>query len=217
MERVPLLGVLGGAALYTSRRFFVGSRRQATRWGLGALVDTTTASAISHSTLDLVARRRATAVGRNPRRRRERETPTRETGGITRAARREAASRERGERGDGDDNRIWRRSNRTAPPPPSPLLEAPVLATEEHADNFVVVVAAVGHRAETGSGERPSRPSPPPSWTPPHGERGEQRQEREEKVAAAAAGKGEEGGGTGAREIEREREGEDDDGAERRE
>jgi hypothetical protein len=92
-----------------------------------------------------------------------------------------------------------------------------VLATEEHADNFMVVVTAVGHRAETGSGERPSRPSPPPSWTPPHGERGKQRREREEKVAAAAAGKGEEGGGTGAREIEREREGEDNDGAERRE
>uniref|UniRef100_I1QE53 Uncharacterized protein n=1 Tax=Oryza glaberrima TaxID=4538 RepID=I1QE53_ORYGL len=48
---------------------FVESRSQATRWELGAPVDTDTAPAISPSTLDLVTGRRLTAVVRSLRRR----------------------------------------------------------------------------------------------------------------------------------------------------
>uniref|UniRef100_A0A0E0F7A1 Uncharacterized protein n=1 Tax=Oryza meridionalis TaxID=40149 RepID=A0A0E0F7A1_9ORYZ len=76
MEYIPLLG---DAALSAPPQLFVGSRSQAT--GLGALVDTAAAPVISPSTLDLVAGRRPMAMGRNPRWRREKEAPARETGG----------------------------------------------------------------------------------------------------------------------------------------
>lgn len=61
-------------------------------------MDTVSSLAISPSTLGLVVGRRSTAA--------------RDTGGIAGAVRREAASRESEERGDGDDDRIRRSSDR---------------------------------------------------------------------------------------------------------
>uniref|UniRef100_A0A0D3FPL2 Uncharacterized protein n=1 Tax=Oryza barthii TaxID=65489 RepID=A0A0D3FPL2_9ORYZ len=126
MERVPLLG---DAFLSAPRQLFVGSHCVGA-WGArghGYRTCDFPFYPISPSTLDLIAGRRPTAVGKNPRRLQERE---------------------RGD-GDGDDG-----STAATTAPPSPPLEAPVLATEDHEDDVVVVVAAVATSSALASSAR---------------------------------------------------------------
>ncbi|BAS89722.1 Os04g0479650 [Oryza sativa Japonica Group] len=70
---VPLEGgatpTRGTRALDPSTPLFWSHSFEAMRWGLGVLMDTYSISAISPSTLGLVAGRRWTVVGRNQKRR----------------------------------------------------------------------------------------------------------------------------------------------------